>query len=542
MDTVASASAPAHRSAISRSVLVLLVGCAAIAFVYRYQIGIGFSRVFGERYDGLLSLAILEHWYTVVTGAARGWHTTFYFYPAPDSLGYSEALAGLGLVHAAFRIVGVDPILASELAALVFKALGFFAFYWMLRRVFAVALGWSLFGATLFTISSNLFIGMVHTQFTGLSLAPLLVVLLARAVEDVWAGRTRRWTLWLMAAVAVFALGMTTSFYVAWYFVFLGVFCVAAYALLGGWPDLRGILVRLGRHPAALAVVALWTVACLYPFFRIYLPIVLRTGGHPPDELLTYAPRPAEILNATATNPVWSWLGWPPAPVVTGFTPVLLALAITGLAAALVRRPAGAGERVLRAVALAVLATWPLVFRYGDWTPWRWVYDFFPGGTAIRVTHRYQFFLTVPLVLLATVLLARLRWLAVTVPLAAFVLIEQRDSAVPIGLDRPAEMARLRATPKPPSACKAFFAMRPREGVVGRDAHGYYSHNVDAMVTAEWLRLPTINGFGTFTPPGWNLLFPSEPDYGDRVAKYAAEKGVSDGLCGFDFATLQWSR
>ncbi len=65
-------------------------------------------------------------------------------------------------------------------------------------------------------------------------------------------------------------------------------------------------------------------------------------------------------------------------------------------------------------------------------------------------------------------------------------------------------LARIDA-PTPPPACKAFFTTKAK----GQDASSglmtRYPHNVEAMLIAELVHLPTINGYATFLPPRLEL-------------------------------------
>jgi len=62
---------------------------------------------------------------------------------------------------------------------------------------------------------------------------------------------------------------------------------------------------------------------------------------------------------------------------------------------------------------------------------------------------------------------------------------------------------------------------------------------VDAMLLAEWFRLPTINGFSTFRPTDWDFVGPERPDYLQRVTSYVRAHGL-EGVCALDLVTNQW--
>jgi hypothetical protein len=67
-----------------------------------------------------------------------------------------------------------------------------------------------------------------------------------------------------------------------------------------------------------------------------------------------------------------------------------------------------------------------------------------------------------------------------------------------------------------------------------------YPHNVDAMVLSELWRRPTINGFSTFNPPGWNFADAKASDYPARVSEYADRFNLGPG-CMLDMnAAEKW--
>src|SRR5262245_8785777 len=64
---------------------------------FRLQISNGFSVLFGDRYDGVIIVAILEHWFNVVRGLSA-WSEVNYFYPHDKTLGYLDGYFIFGLI------------------------------------------------------------------------------------------------------------------------------------------------------------------------------------------------------------------------------------------------------------------------------------------------------------------------------------------------------------------------------------------------------------------------------------------------------------
>jgi hypothetical protein len=182
---------------------------------------------------------------------------------------------------------------------------------------------------------------------------------------------------------------------------------------------------------------------------------------------------------------------------------------------------------------MTTLITWMLCIRIGSGSGWWLVYYLVPGAKAIRAVTRYQIFLVAPIVLVVTCQLARTRIGdgAVAAAIAILLLVEEVNSLPSVGVEPRREVARLQRIGAPPRERKSFFVSSSREdGLYGPEVDARYSHNVDAMIVAETNNIPTINGFASFAPNGWNLFAPDAPDYRDRVAAYAARYRV-EGLC-----------
>ena len=88
--------------------LLLLLG-----WVFRSQIASGLSVTFGDRFDGFIAIAIQEHRFAVLSGAAPA-ATVPWFAGTPGSLGFNDIYLLHGLGYAVARALGADPFLAAE--------------------------------------------------------------------------------------------------------------------------------------------------------------------------------------------------------------------------------------------------------------------------------------------------------------------------------------------------------------------------------------------------------------------------------------------
>jgi hypothetical protein len=548
------------RAAIAPSVLraaVLVLVCAlCVGVFFRNQIANGFSLLLGDRHDAVIALSIMEHWRNVLAGAAE-WSRTAYFHPVPGTLGYNDGYLLFGLVYAAFRGGGADPFLGGELTNMAMRAVGFLSMHAACRRVLGLSFGWSLLGAALFALSNNLFIRASHAQLFSIGCLPALAVLLHGAGSALFAGRRGALLGWGAAFVLLFAALLMTGFYMAWYFAFLSGATLLAWLLVAGDGQRRALMVSFRGATWPLALLVALALVANAPFLVLYLPKAAETGMHSWETALQHAPTPLDMLHVGEANLLFGWLvtllngvfrpdfpSW--SERMTGLTPVLLL--VFGASVLWLWRGASGGMKPvrrawLRALALASLATWVLCLRFGDATGWWLVWSAVPGARAARVVARYQLVLAIPVIGLAVLVLAdwarRLPAVAMA-PLAALLLLEQVNGYAPLFLDRPLELARLRAVPVPPAECRAFYVSAAREeSRFGEAVEDPYNHNTEAMLIAAVLRLPTVNGISTFNPPGWPASWPGQPGYEAEVAAWARDHGVP-GLCGLDLRRMTW--
>jgi hypothetical protein len=535
-----------------RDPLLVALACAAcLAVFFRGQLLDSFTLLLGDRHDGVIELSILEHWRNVLRGT-EAWNRTGYFWPVPGTLGYNDGYLAFGLLHALFRGLGADPFLSGELVNMALRGLGFLGMHALARRLFGLHLGWALLAAALFTLANNLAIRASHAQLFCVSLAPVLALLLAEAVRALLAGRHGALLGWGAGFITGYAVWLISGFYMAWYFVFFAGAALACWLAIAGNAPRRALGRALRAQALPLAGLGALAVGLNLPFLLVYLPKAAETGMHAWTMVRQYTPSPLDMLNVGERNLAWGWLvrllnfafrpempAW--SEQMTGFPVALLAL----FGAAL-WRPAGGpvGGSLPRALALATALTWLLTLHVGQVSPWWLVYEAVPGAKAARVVARYQIFLALPVTLLAVA------WLAGAAPrmsrlslglLVALLLVEQLNGYAPTFLDRPYELARLRAVPPPPAACRSFYVTAARtESRFGEEVANVYNHNTEAMLVAEVTGLPTINGISTFNPPLWPDGLPGTPDYAAAVRAYAAAHALQ-GLCGLDLRRFSWS-
>jgi hypothetical protein len=533
--------------------VVCAVGAFAVALFFRYQIADGFSLLNGDVGDQVIEISILEHWYNVFRGFEH-WQEPVYLYPVRNTLGYDDGYFLFRCIHALFRAVGIDPYLSAELVTVVLRMIGFFSFYLAMRWIFSAHFVWALLGATLFALSNSVFVQAVHAQLFGVSLVPVMSVLLYQTISAMNANRRARMLIWGAVSAALYAAWLMTSFYMAWYFLLYSSVALIVYLLVGDRASVSRLMASTWRHLLPCSLIVLVLLVFSIPFFATYLPKADETGMHPYSEAFSYTPSLFDVINVGKGNLLFGRLiefinrsFRPDFPAyserTTGFNPVLLVLFGAGALSLWRNRrsPGGRCDSMLLVFALAAVATWVLTIHVRSASLWWYVYSYFPGAKAARTVSRYQIFLAAPVITVATLYLAaQSRRTARAIPglISALLVLGELNTEPPRAIDRHRELAWLTSVPTPPAQCRVFFVSQGRAEGTGMDRG--LTDNVAAMIIAEVIHLPTPNGWVSFIPTGWALFNPGSDDYLHAVRRFADDNRMS-GLCGLDLRHMQWS-
>ncbi|HLY55152.1 MAG TPA: hypothetical protein VKS60_06325 [Stellaceae bacterium] len=534
------------------------IGLGGLVLFYREFLFSGFDLVAGERGDARFITFIHENAYQSLIGRSTFLSPPMYF-PAQGTLSYSDAFLLDALVYVPARWLGADPFLAGEITYAALSLIGFALLTWLLVGYARVRPWLAGCAGFVFAYSNALFVGGNHAQLRAVELTPLVVILLLQAVRD--SGRQGRRAVICAGCGGLLAgLMFATGYYVAWFQLLL--LCLAA--PLAGWLVAgRRIITGFasaGGAPTAIGFAAGF-VAGVIPFFVIYWPFLRSPHSFAFFSYVGCAPTLADYLNVGPGNLVWGPVEAQAGIASTSLLALETSLAVTPtvlagfiLSAIAIGRGARLtepSERGVRAVSLAVFVAvgllYLLVVRGSGHSLFWFAWLTIPGAGAIRCAARFQVLANGCAVAVAAIVLDRAmtgwagtwkRWALLAAMILAMA--EQVNLSSSSQVSRAAENAVLDPVPPPPEGCRAFYVAE-RPGAPD-DVLDESFQQIDAMLLAERLGVPTLNGYSAWAPEGWTMGHIHDPAYEPGALAWAARNGIADSVCRVDIPTGTWSR
>lgn len=417
------------------------------------------------------------------------------FHPHGGALAYTEPLIVPGLLAAPVRWFGGSALLAHNLLVLLgftFTALATYA----LVRTWTGDRRAGLLSGALFAFSTVLLTRVAHVQALHAYWLPLALLALHRLL-------TRRRTRDAAGlGLCVIGAALTSGYLVVFVCFALG---AAALARAGEFRGRDGVRLLLRLAGAAAASLALLLV--------VLRPHVEARHQRPPvAETTEVTTALGSFLSSAARLHYASWSGdWYHAAPGALF-PGLVALALAG--AALLRRRSAAPRGTRRM--LVAVAGVGCVMALGALTPvYAWAYDLAPPLQGLRAVHRFGILVTLALAALAGVGFSGLTQAAGarrrTLALIALLALATAESFHGVG-----SYPRLHWAGR----VHRYLAAFPQSGAVLElpifQRHEFHRNARYLLAsTVHWR--PLVNGFGGFTPPGFDAAarlagaFPSPP-------------------------------
>jgi hypothetical protein len=400
------------------------------------------------------------------------------FYPAHDSLAFSEPLIVPALLGAPLAWSGASPVLVYNLVLIAGFALTAFATFVLVERWTGHWIAGLLAGSA-FAFNTHTLTRLAHVQGIHIYGLPLALLAADQLLRD------GSWKSALALALALVLAAYTSGYLIVFAAVMLGILGIA---LAPEW------LLRWRRVVPGLALAGLATAAALLP---IYLPYhraerdqhMLRSL----DIVKDYSATPLGYLASAGRLhfAAWSWRFFKD-PVDSFFPGVaVLALAIAALVMARRETPVTRARLwMLAAVAIA-----GAVLSLGTATPvYGWLFHVFPPMQGLRAAARFGNLFLLGMAVLAGFGAARVKRPAIAV--ALLVVVNAEALRAPFTYHPfngiPSVYALLRDEPGPVVVAEQPFF--PRWAIF---QNGPYVLNS----TAHWR--PLMNGYSGYTPESY---------------------------------------
>ena len=476
----------------------------------------------GDLIDGRFNMFVLEHIYQWLIGRAGSLVSPAIFYPFPDVLFFSDNHAGSVLIYALFRALGKSEYIAYDSWFLVGYLTTFAAAYYAMARFGAGALS-SALGAAIFAFGLPSLSQFGHAQLVYRCGVPLALLYL-------WWGLRDRSERYFLLSFVCLCFQFLLSIYLGMFLLILmAAFAIAA---LLCEPDLRRRSERRladgsgpertfnvwrslqdGRVVVAVLLAILGAAATL-AMFAGYAHASREYGFKREwTEIAAMIPRPVSYL-LMAKLPYWA----PISAFLSQDIPVAhehdlfmgfgaLGFFLVGLLAVVRNSRAALGATPARAMAIALLlVVLVTTFLAKDFTLY-YPLAFLPGLNAIRAVTRIGLVLAFPAALIAAVgmqvlvdgskpKMAGILIAALLVSLTGYEFVTTLRSVSPIQDSKRRVRAIVAAAQERASGVRSPILLVADP--TGQDL----AVQLDAMLAAQKLGWPTINGYSGNSPPG----------------------------------------
>ncbi len=538
----------------------LIIDAFAMLFLlagelYFFRNIIGTGQLISDGSDGRLTMLIAEHWYNVFKGKASIMDMGM-FYPAKNTLAYSDMLLGFGLIHSVLRVVGLDIFRAYKYTIMLVHLTGTVSSYYLLHRKLNLCAGWSVFGTVMFSFSSTYAVHIYHTQLVSLSLIPLAAVFVISFYNNLKNRKKRNVYAFLFIITAEIIL------YTAWYIFFFTVFFVLGVVITGiilnvvndcGLWDKTKDFFKTVKYDFVIYVVALIIIAL--PFLITEMSIIKMSSGREYSEVCYYLPEMIDVINVSSKN-------WLMGGLLTkmkldargfsfenaaGFSPVLLATFIGFYIFVKKDRKNSWIKTIWITVVLGIFLTVRL--SKDGLSLWWFIYKFFPGGSSIRAGVRYLLYLSLPMAAVTSMmgneLTNRIGSKRISIPLVALSILAGfvsciKTDGVSSGWNVADEVERIENVADVPADCEAFYITHFNDSDEKLVYHERDVLQIFACEIADKYNIRTINGYSGVKPENWGLVSDLESDVYEQAVSGWIERNKMKNVYAYDVIDNNW--
>jgi hypothetical protein len=468
----------------------------------------GFTQVQTDPGDTRFNNYILEHGYQWL--ANNPLHRSFWdppmFFPARNTAAFSDILLGSAPIYWLCRLSGFYWDTSFQLWMMAVLALNYLLTVILLRRELGLSALSAIAGAYIFAFAgirvSQLGHQQLLPQFFSLVAVLALIKIFKPAAHPTSSPSLSRDQVWIPVFFLALVLQFYASFYLGWFFAFgLLIFFLAGLLLQ---ESRRQILQVVKGNYGMILASTLLAVAALSWMGWHYLLSSQITGHRPWWEVASMIPRLTSWIDMGPDNWLHSWtrtwIDFNSIPLEhehrIGLGVLTGVIALAGLIKI-------ANTTWGRVTALTFLVIALAALDFFGWSPWKVVFDIFPGARAIRAVTRVSLLLLLFFSLGVAFFCEYFGLSKVFLSILLIIIgVEQIQTTgyydKILVRDRIHQIAQ-----KVPRDCQAFYYL-PLQDNTRKSCD---EHQIDAMWVQMVAQVPTINGFSGWHPPRWLTFF-----------------------------------
>jgi len=543
---------------------VFIILALNLVLIYRFQFLNNFSILQGDitAYDNTIQSSILEHWFNFFKGNTN-WLDAGYFFPYSRTIAQTDGYFLAGVIYTPIRLLGFDSYLATEFVGLTLKVIGFFGTLILSQKLFKINLNYSLLISTLFTLNNAMTAHGYRIQLATVAFVPWLFLIHYETIKSYFEMNWSRFIKYGSFGSVFFGLWCITCFYMAWFYAF--------YLLI-----LTFILILLYRKKLSqfknvykasfkpVLVVSFFTIVSLVPFIYAYYPKSLETGTRVYEKISFTTLTPENLFQLGESNkfytPIFNQLIKLISPNYQvdnweyynmGISFIIFVLALLALIKYGSQKSKSLEISLLVAFTLSAIFGMLSIIRIFGESPWQIIFEVIPGAKALSVTSTFMLLLSLPLYIASVYLISKLKIkMFILIPLV-LVLIASEINDPLLKVVRQEQIAMNVKVSNPPVECEVFYVggWENQEKYYGvwEWINNQYAHNVSAMMIAQMVNIPTINGMASFIPKDYDLVgpngtafSPNSQEYADKVQRYI-EKYKIENICKLNLNDKKWT-
>lgn len=385
-----------------------------------------------------------------------------------------------------------------------------------------------------------------HGQLFLSSLSPLLSLLLFNFISGIANRKSLKYNFLNGVSFSVLlALTFFTGFYIPWFFCLFVLLFFFVFLLTRKTTSIHFLKIATSRKLLLFTIFASFLVFTL-PFLMVYLPNLKQTGGQSFSSQLGYSLHIIDIFNIGDGSLIWGRIFtdinnhfdgvWRDGEYRVGFTPdVLLAFFISSFYLFYKKNHRSSG--FVSAVCIVATILFLLPLSINNLSPWIIVNKIIPGASGVRAICRIYLILALPICLVIGLSVINLKLNKYTsYALFGLLITSQINITPPVNISANDELS-IKKISAPPIYCKSFYVKNPINNLSSLPQNDIYSQNTQAMIIADSVGIPTLNGFASFTPNDW--IFKQTPSYLYRVNKYILNHNLNS-ICALDIKSNTW--